>query len=131
MEGFVQGKVKYLLRLEGLTVLFVAVFFYSHFDFAWLTFFIFFFFPDLSFFAYLKGPRIGAIFYNLAHSYIGPLLCLVIGFLGDIEVFQIITLIWFAHIGFDRALGYGLKYGKGFSYTHLGVIGKEKVANHF
>jgi len=131
MEGFVEGKVRYLLRAEGLTVLFVAIFMYSHFDFSWLTFFIFFFFPDFSFLAYLKGPKMGAFFYNLAHSYIGPLLCLGVGFVGSIELFQIITLIWFAHIGFDRALGYGLKYSQGFSYTHLGMIGKEKVPHHF
>jgi len=31
-----------------------------------------------------------------------------------------------AHIGFDRALGYGLKYSKGFGYTHLGRIGNAK-----
>jgi hypothetical protein len=27
------------------------------------------------------------------------------------------------HIGVDRALGYGLKYGAGFGLTHLGRIG--------
>jgi hypothetical protein len=27
-----------------------------------------------------------------------------------------------AHIGFDHALGYGLKSSMGFAYTHLGVI---------
>ena len=35
-----------------------------------------------------------------------------------------LALIWSAHIGFDRALGYGLKYDTGFSFTHLGRIGK-------
>jgi hypothetical protein len=29
-----------------------------------------------------------------------------------------------AHIGIDRALGYGLKYSAGFGFTHLGRIGK-------
>lgn len=33
-------------------------------------------------------------------------------------------LIWSAHIGFDRALGYGLKYASGFGATHLGRIGR-------
>ena len=33
-------------------------------------------------------------------------------------------MIWLAHIGIDRALGYGLKYGAGFTFTHLGRIGK-------
>ena len=35
-----------------------------------------------------------------------------------------IAMIWLAHIGFDRALGYGLKYAAGFGFTHLGRIGK-------
>jgi Domain of unknown function (DUF4260) len=32
-------------------------------------------------------------------------------------------MIWLAHIGIDRALGYGLKYTAGFTFTHLGRIG--------
>jgi hypothetical protein len=32
-----------------------------------------------------------------------------------------IALIWVAHIGFDRALGYGLKYATAFKHTHLGL----------
>ena len=35
-------------------------------------------------------------------------------------------MIWLAHIGIDRALGYGLKYSTGFGFTHLGRIGKER-----
>jgi hypothetical protein len=34
-----------------------------------------------------------------------------------------LALIWLAHIGIDRALGYGLKYASGFGFTHLGRIG--------
>jgi hypothetical protein len=34
-----------------------------------------------------------------------------------------IAMIWLAHIGMDRALGYGLKYFGGFGFTHLGRIG--------
>ncbi|MCS4316879.1 hypothetical protein M2407_001178 [Serratia sp. BIGb0234] len=35
------------------------------------------------------------------------------------------ALIWGAHIGFDRALGYGLKYASGFADTHLGGLGRK------
>jgi hypothetical protein len=35
-----------------------------------------------------------------------------------------IAMIWMAHIGIDRALGYGLKYSAGFTFTHLGRIGR-------
>ena len=40
-----------------------------------------------------------------------------------------LALIWAAHIGIDRALGYGLKHRTGFSDTHLGRIGKGKAAD--
>ncbi len=33
-------------------------------------------------------------------------------------------LVWVAHIGLDRMLGYGLKYASAFSHTHLGRIGR-------
>ena len=35
-------------------------------------------------------------------------------------------LIWLAHIGFDRALGYGLKSASGFRDTHLGAPGRSR-----
>jgi len=39
--------------------------------------------------------------------------------LADSGVAVQVALIWFAHIGADRALGYGLKYPSAFSDTHL------------
>ena len=38
----------------------------------------------------------------------------------------VMALIWAAHIGFDRMLGYGLKYPTGFGDTHLGAIGRRR-----
>jgi hypothetical protein len=113
---------------KAVVVLTLALFFYNVLAFNWTTFFIYFLLPDISFIGYLFGKRVGAISYNCAHSYIGPAIVFML-FLGlGGEIFQIIGLIWIAHIGFDRALGYGLKYEKGFAYTHLGKIGKEKNA---
>ncbi|MFZ4834510.1 DUF4260 family protein [Rouxiella sp. Mn2063] len=34
-------------------------------------------------------------------------------------------IIWIAHIGLDRTLGYSLKYSTDFRSTHLGAIGRE------
>ena len=42
------------------------------------------------------------------------------GFLVGVPAAAAGGLIWIAHIGFDRALGYGLKYPTGFGDTHLG-----------
>lgn len=122
----VEGKVKWLLRLEGLAILILAIYLYYFLGFSWKTFLIYFLVPDLSFSGYLFGNRVGAIAYNLAHSFIGPVLILCLSLPLENMLFQVIGLIWIAHIGFDRSLGYGLKYSKGFSYTHLGKIGKDK-----
>jgi len=35
-----------------------------------------------------------------------------------------VGLIWAAHVGIDRALGFGLKYPSAFTDTHLGSIGR-------
>jgi len=86
----------------------------------------YYFFPDISFLGYLVNKNVGAIFYNSAHSLIGALVCLGIGYFIHNDLFLIAGIIWCAHIGFDRALGYGLKYSKGFGFTHLGKIGKDK-----
>ena len=37
---------------------------------------------------------------------------------------QLIGTILFIHIAMDRIFGYGLKFEKGFKFTHLGEIGK-------
>ena len=80
----------------------------------------------LALLAYALGPRIGAVAYNATHSYLGAALLLAIGLaLSQQDVLRL-GLIWFARIGFDRTLGYGLKYFEGFRHTHLGVIGKQR-----
>ncbi|MDM0106634.1 DUF4260 domain-containing protein [Variovorax sp. J22R24] len=121
--GAVSGGVCATLRVEGAVVLVAAVVAYTQLGAGWGAFAMLFLLPDLSFLGYLAGPRVGAAAYNAAHSYIGPVAMLVIGSLGDSPVAMAAGLIWCAHIGFDRALGYGLKYATGFAHTHLGRIG--------
>lgn len=70
-------------RLEGVALLAVAVLAYVRFGAGWELFALMFLAPDLSFFGYLAGPRIGALAYNLAHSLIGPLLLAGVGLLAD------------------------------------------------
>ncbi len=124
MSGATIGAVRIVLRLEGLCVLIAALVAYSRFGLGWGTFAMFFLAPDLSFLGYLAGPKIGAVSYNMAHSYVGAVACLVAGLVLPTPALLSIGIIWFAHIGFDRALGYGLKYSEGFGFTHLGRIGR-------
>ena len=124
MSGETTGAVRWVLRLEGLCVLVAALLFYSRLDWGWGTFTLFFLTPDISFLGYIAGARVGALAYNTAHSYIGAIACMVVGFLLPNPVLSCAAVIWCAHIGFDRALGYGLKYQEGFGFTHLGLIGR-------
>ncbi|MFK0297671.1 DUF4260 domain-containing protein [Brevundimonas sp. NPDC090276] len=114
-------------RLEGLALLAGAVLAYARFGEGWLLFAVLFLAPDLSFFGYLAGPRIGAWAYNLAHSLIGPLLLATAGGLIDNRLATALAFIWLAHVGFDRVLGYGLKSPDSFGVTHLGLIGKARA----
>ncbi len=119
-NGQTKGPVRALLRLEGLAVLGASVFFYAHLHASWLSFAEFFLAPDLVFGAYIFGPRFGAMGYNTAHSTIGPLALGCLALAAQAPLLIAAALIWLAHIGFDRALGFGLKYPDAFGHTHLG-----------
>ena len=123
--GTVTGGVKILLRLEGLTLFAAMLVLYATWGGSWWIYAILFLAPDLSFAAYLAGPKVGAIVYNAAHSYMAPVTLLTLGFALTSPLVLSIAMIWLAHIGIDRALGYGLKYSAGFGFTHLGRIGKD------
>jgi hypothetical protein len=111
-----------LLHLEGLAVLVGALALYFDAGYGWLLLVVLLLAPDLSMVGYLGGPRAGALIYNLAHTYAGPIALGLVGVLGDVELATQLALIWLAHIGLDRMLGYGLKYPTGFKDTHLGRV---------
>lgn len=127
MAGAASGGVRVVLRVEGLCILAVSLLAYAKWGDGWGTFALFFLAPDLSFVGYLAGPQVGAVSYNFAHSFVGALAVLAAGVLLSVPVAVAAGIIWVAHIGFDRALGYGLKYSAGFGFTHLGLIGRARV----
>lgn len=121
----VRGTVRSWLRLEALALLVLGCALFSQSGFGWGRFFALFLLPDLSMLGYLAGPRVGARAYNLAHSTVGPLVLAAATFVGLLPASLLaLSYIWLAHIGMDRALGYGLKYEEGFGLTHLGLIGR-------
>ena len=122
--GMVTGGVKVLLRLEGLVLFAAMALLYGVRGGSWWLFAILFLAPDLSFLAYLTDAKTGAIVYNAAHSYLAPVALMTLGFALADPLTLSIAMIWLAHIGIDRALGYGLKYAAGFGVTHLGSIGE-------
>ena len=123
LPGATRGGVRALLRLEGAVLLAGALIAYDQLGAGWSAFALLFLVPDLALLGYLAGARSGAAIYNAAHSTLGPAALIALGVLGAQPVALAGGLIWLAHIGFDRLLGYGLKYGSGFGATHLGQVG--------
>ncbi len=117
------NKPNFLLRLEGAIIFMLSITIYYNQGYNWTTFWSFILIPDTAFLAYLINSNIGATAYNITHSKLLPSL-LAIFAISTHNVFLIsLSVVWFAHVGIDRFLGYGLKYPKGFKYTHLGILG--------
>jgi hypothetical protein len=108
-----------LLHAEGLALFGAALVVYLHRDYSLTLALVLFLAPDLSFAGYLAGPRIGSYVYNALHTTVGPVVLGTVGLVADESVPIAIAIIWLGHIGFDRALGYGLKYVTAFKDTHL------------
>lgn len=116
-----EKNVKMTLRLEGLMVFSLSTSLYFQQSPDWLLFAGLFFLPDLMLLGYIISNKVGATLYNFSHSYTLPLLVALVFTICNYDT--ALLLVWVAHIGFDRMLGYGLKYQEGFNFTHLGKIG--------
>ncbi len=107
------------LRVEGAAVLVAALVLYFDLGYEWWLLVLLLLAPDLSMLGFLAGQRVGAASYDIAHLEALPLALAVGGYLSDSDVAVKLALIWLAHIGMDRAVGYGLKYPTHFKDTHL------------
>ncbi|KDO33578.1 hypothetical protein SPRG_19208 [Saprolegnia parasitica CBS 223.65] len=117
------GMVRVLLQLEGLFLLVACLVGYARLEGNWIVFACGFFAGDLFSVAYVGGNWLGASVYNLSHTLVGPLIVLAIyAALPSSPVgVAYAGLIWMAHIGWERSLGYGLRYPNGFLATSITV----------
>ncbi|SNR23070.1 DUF4260 domain-containing protein [Flavobacterium sp. ov086] len=116
--------MKTILKLEELGLFVLGIYLFSLLNYQWWWFLVLILAPDLSMIGYTFGNKIGAFLYNLVHHKGIAVLLYIIGCYLKIEIVQLIGIILFSHAAMDRIFGYGLKYEKGFKYTHLGEIGK-------
>lgn len=113
---------KKLLHIEGLAVLTVSIYLYANSEYSWLLFMVLFFVPDLSMLGYMLNAKVGSVTYNVFHTYSMAIGSIILGIFLSFNLLFSIGLIWSAHIGFDRMLGYGLKYPTHFKDTHLNRV---------
>lgn len=119
--------MKTTLKLEELAMLLLGIYTCNLLDFHWGVFLVLFFAPDLGMLGYLFGNKAGALTYNLLHHKGIAIGIWLAGRFYGIDEMQLAGIILFSHASFDRLLGYGLKYTKGFKFTHTGEIGKQSV----
>lgn len=101
---------------------------YAHTGASWWLFAALWLAPDLSMLGYATGrPCWGARIYNAWHNYAVPGLLVLFAMVLHARGLLPFALIWINHIGVDRVLGFGLKYGKGFGFTHLGQTGRKRA----
>jgi len=110
------------LQSEGALIGIAAILTYAHTGGSMWMFLALILVPDLMMLGYLFGKRAGALMYNVAHSYGFPVIIGAMAFYFDHALVLQLAMIWTAHIGLDRAIGYGLKYTSGFKDTHLGRV---------
>jgi uncharacterized protein DUF4260 len=112
-------KPSVILRVEGAIVLLLSIFMYRHLGAGWLRFALLFLVPDISLAGYAVTVRFGTALYNTMHTYVGPLALAAFAIFGARPMLLPYALIWTAHIGMDRLLGFGLKYPTRFQDTHM------------
>ena len=115
-----------MLRVEGATLFAGSPIAYSTTDQAWWLVPLTLLLPDLTMIGYLGSTRLGSYLYNLGHSTPVPAAIVAIGWWQDKSLVAALGLVWLAHIGLDRLIGYGLKYDDHFQHTHLGRLGRNR-----
>jgi hypothetical protein len=124
--GMTSGAVRTWLRLEGLAAFGAGLALFAATGSNWLLLVPLLLLPDLSAAGYLAGPRVGAFTYNLAHTWAPGLLVLGASVWLNVPTLELAAAVLIAHVGMDRAVGYGLKLPGSFQETHLGRIGRAK-----
>lgn len=115
--------MKILLKLEEVLLLTFGIYLFGLLPYAWWWFLVLILAPDIGMIGYAFGNKTGAISYNIFHHKGLAITMYLLGIYLSLPLWQLAGVILFSHASMDRIFGYGLKYDKGFKFTHLGEIG--------
>ena len=127
VAGMTTGAVRAWLRLEGLAAFVVGLALFGASGGNWLLLIPLLLLPDVSAIGFLASPRIGTFTYNLLHNWVPGIVTLGIGVWLASSAIVLAAAILIAHVGMDRAVGYGLKLPSSFHDTHLGRMGRTRA----
>lgn len=120
--GVVTGLPLKFIRAEAAVLFVFSIGLFSLQGLDWWIYPVLLLVPDVSMVGYVASSAVGAFFYNLGHSVAGPLVLLLLGYVGASPLAIGLSAIWLGHIGMDRAAGYGLKHRDSFRHTHLSEL---------
>jgi hypothetical protein len=116
--------MKNILKLVEMAMFLFSIYLFNQFHVAWGWYLAFILLPDISMIGYLVNDSVGAVCYDIAHHKGIALAVYVTGLSLQQETIQLAGIILFGHSSMDRMMGYGLKYQKGFKFTHPAVLGE-------
>ena len=102
----------------------LGIFMFGLLGYNWWWFLALILVPDIGMLGYLVNPKIGSWCYNVFHHKGVAIVLYFLGMYLSLAALQLAGVILFAHAAMDRVFGYGLKYERGFKFTHLGEIGR-------
>ena len=121
--------MKAIIQWEEAAMFGFSIFLFSQLHFAGWWFPVLILLPDIGMLGYTISNKVGAITYNIFHHKGIAIGIYMLGIGLHDEKIQLAGLILFGHSSMDRVLGYGLKYEKGFQFTHLGEVGRNKAVS--
>lgn len=116
--------MKNIIKTEEVAMFGISIYFFLQLPYSWVWFWVLLLTPDVSMIGYVFGNKAGAVIYNFFHHKGVAIAVWLSGVYTNQPILQLVGVILFAHSSMDRIFGYGLKYDKGFKFTHLGEIGK-------
>ena len=118
--------MKTLINLEEAAQFALSILLFAKLPFAWWIYPSLLLLPDLSMIGYAVNNTVGAFTYNLGHHKGTAILIGTAGLILGNSYLLLTGIILFGHSAMDRMMGYGLKYNKGFKFTHLGELKSEQ-----
>lgn len=114
--------MKTTLKLEEIAQFVFGIYLFTTLPYVWWWFLVLLLTPDIGMIGYTLGNKVGAVVYNIFHHKGIAIGMYLLGIYLQENSLQLAGVILFSHAAFDRMLGYGLKYEKGFKFTHLGDL---------
>lgn len=114
--------MKNIIRLEEVALFGLSIWLFSNLPYAWWWFPVLILVPDIGMLGYVFGNKTGAVVYNIFHHRGIAVLIFLSGVYFESNLVQFSGIILLGHASMDRIFGYGLKYKKGFKFTHLGEL---------